>query len=126
MRNFSLNYFISFLLLLTIEIIIAVFHFNPIIRGFLGDVLVILLLYSFFKIFIKNNTIKISFAILTFAFFIEFLQLLKITDKLNIHSKIFLIVLGSVFDVWDLVAYLIGFSIIILIEKFLIKTAEEL
>jgi hypothetical protein len=103
------------------EIAIAYFHFNPFIRGFLGDVLVMLLLYSFLKIFIKNNVFNIAISVLGFAFLVELLQFLKLSEILKIKSKIILTVLGSVFDVWDLVAYFIGFLLILLIEKLLHK-----
>jgi len=103
------------------EIAIAYFHFNPFIRGFLGDVLVMLLLYSFLKIFIKNNVFNIAISVLGFAFLVELLQFLKLSEILKIKSKIILTVLGSVFDVWDLVAYFIGYLLILLIEKLLHK-----
>lgn len=103
------------------EFTIAYFHFNPFIRGFLGDVLVMLLLYSFLKIFIKNNVFNIAISVLGFAFLVELLQFLKLSEILKIKSKIILTVLGSVFDVWDLVAYFIGFLLILLIEKLLHK-----
>ncbi len=117
MQVFRNKYFYSTLVLLFIEIGIAVFHFNLFIRGFVGDVLVILLLYSFLKIFIKNHVFKIAISVLAFAYAIEFLQLFKLAEKLQIHSKIMLTILGSVFDLWDLMAYFIGFLLILITEK---------
>ncbi|KJJ37474.1 DUF2809 domain-containing protein [Aequorivita vladivostokensis] len=117
MEHLKWCYFSAFLILLLMEFTIAYFHFNPFIRGFLGDVLVILLLYSFLKIFIKNNVFPIAISVLGFAFLVELLQLLKLSEILKIKSKILLTVLGSVFDVWDLVAYVIGFLLILLIER---------
>jgi hypothetical protein len=121
MEHLKWRYFSAFLILLLIEFTIAYFHFNPFIRGFLGDVLVMLLLYSFLKIFIKNNVFNIAISVLGFAFLVELLQFLKLSEILKIKSKIILTVLGSVFDVWDLVAYFIGFLLILLIEKLLHK-----
>ncbi|MDN3725196.1 DUF2809 domain-containing protein [Aequorivita sp. SDUM287046] len=110
------KYLIVFITLLIIEIAIAYFHFNPFIRGFLGDVLVVLLLYSFAKIFIRHKTLPIAVSVLVFAFFVELLQFFKLSDTLNIQSEIALIILGSVFDFWDLAAYFLGFMIILLFE----------
>jgi hypothetical protein len=121
MEHLKWRYFSAFLILLLMEFTIAYFHFNPFIRGFLGDVLVMLLLYSFLKIFIKNNVFNIAISVLGFAFLVELLQFLKLSEILKIKSKIILTVLGSVFDVWDLVAYFIGFLLILLIEKLLHK-----
>ncbi|HBC05479.1 MAG: hypothetical protein CL528_12975 [Aequorivita sp.] len=106
------------------EIAIAYFHFNHFIRGFLGDVLVILLIYYFIKIFIRNHVLKTAVSVLTFAYFVELLQLFKLAEKLNIHSEILLTILGSVFDWRDLVAYTLGFLLILLIEKIYIKNED--
>ena len=121
MKKIKWNYFLVFLLLLSIETVIAIHHFNPFIRGFLGDVLVITLLYSFLKIFIQNNVFKTAASVLVFAFIVELLQNFKLSEKLNIQSEILLTILGSIFDPWDLLAYFIGFLIILLIEKLFTK-----
>ena len=125
MEHLKWRYFSAFLILLLMEFTIAYFHFNPFIRGFLGDVLVMLLLYSFLKIFIKNSVFNIAISVLGFAFLVELLQFLKLSEILKIKSKIILTVLGSVFDVWDLVAYFIGFLLILLIEKLLHKNTLQ-
>ncbi|OAD90150.1 hypothetical protein A7A78_08010 [Aequorivita soesokkakensis] len=111
-------------ILFAIEIAIAYFHFNHFIRGFLGDVLVILLIYCFIKIFIKNHVLKTAVSVLAFAYFVELLQLFKLAEKLNIHSEILLTIIGSVFDWRDLVAYTLGFLLILLIEKIYIKNED--
>jgi len=113
----STKYIVATTILLAIEISIACFHYNPFIRGFLGDVLVVLLLYSFLRIFIKNHRFKIALSVLLFAYFVELLQLFRLSEKLNIQSKILLTIIGSVFDYWDLIAYIFGFLLILLIEK---------
>lgn len=111
------NYFIAFSVLFSMELAIAYFHFNPFIRDFLGDVLVILLLYTFLKIFIRNNILKTAVFVLGFAYFVELLQFFKLGEKFNIQSEILLTLIGSVFDFYDLVAYFLGFLIILLVEK---------
>ncbi len=123
--HFSTKYLLATLLLFTVETAIAYFHFNAFIRGFFGDVLVVLLLYSFLKIFIKNNVVKTAVSVLAFAIFVELLQFFKLAEILNIQSKILLTILGSVFDVWDLAAYFLGFLIILLIEKLLQKNTLQ-
>lgn len=117
---FNLRYLIATILLFLVEIAIAILHFSLFIRGFLGDVLVILLMYSFLKIFIKNNILKIAVFVLAFAYFVEMLQFFKVAKLFNIKSKILITIVGSVFDLWDLVAYTLGFLFILLIEKIFI------
>ena len=120
-RYISTRHFLITILLFATETAIAYFHFNSFIRGFLGDMLVILLLYSFLKIFIRNQVVKTSISVLAFAYVVELLQLFKLTEKLNIHSEILLTIIGSVFDWRDLIAYTLGFLVILLIEKKIIK-----
>ncbi len=120
-RYISIKHLLATCILFTVEIAIAYFHFNPFIRGFLGDVLVILLLYSFLKIFIRNNIFKTAIFVLAFAYFVELLQFFKLAEKFNIQSEILLTLIGSVFDFYDLVAYSIGFLLILLIEKIFIQ-----
>ena len=114
---FKIRYVIATLVLLLIEVAIAFWSVHPFIRGLLGDVLVVLLLYTFLKSFLSCSSERIAFTVLLFAFGIEFLQLADLTEALNIQNPVLKIVVGSVFDPWDLLAYLTGFFIIILIEK---------
>ncbi len=120
----SIKHIVATSALFATEIAIAYFHFTPFIRGFLGDVLVIWLLYSFLKIFIKNNVLKTAVSVLAFAYFVELLQFFKLAAKFDIHSEILLTIIGSVFDFWDLVAYTLGFILILLIEKIFIKNED--
>lgn len=112
------KYFTIFILLLVTEVAIAYFQFSQFIRGFLGDVLAIPLLYTFVRIFSKLPGKKVLLLVLTFAFLIEILQLFSITDKLQIENPIARIVLGNTFDGWDLVAYWFGILPVLLIEKY--------
>lgn len=86
------------------------------IRPFFGDVLVVMLLFSFVKIFSKDNSIKIAIAVLLFAYMIEILQYFNFIEILGIQdNKIARVVLGATFDWLDLVAYTLGviFSMVI-------------
>ncbi|WP_417443039.1 DUF2809 domain-containing protein [Joostella sp.] len=133
--KFNSKHLLIFLLLFQIEVCIALYIQQEFIRGFLGDVLVIPLLYSFFKMFIntKNNepevslepsekynktNYKIAAIVLLIAFLVEFLQLIKIIDLLEIQNKIARIIIGSTFDILDLIAYLIGYIIILIAIRF--------
>lgn len=79
------------------------------IRPFFGDVLVVMLLFSFVKIFSKSNSIKIAIAVLLFAYMIEILQYFNFIESLGIQdNKIARVVLGATFDWLDLGAYTLG------------------
>ena len=119
------KYILPTLLLLGIEIIIAVWVTQVFIRGFLGDVLVVLLLFSFLKMFLKYSSETIALSVLLFAFSIEGLQLLNPVERLQINSEAIKIIIGSTFDVWDLAAYALGYLIIIFKKQFRRKSAKE-
>ncbi len=115
------KYFFVFLSLLVVEIAIAVFHFHDFIRGFVGDLLVVPLVY-FFQRSITNLSLKKALLVtLSIAFLVEILQGFSIMESLGIQSRLLQIVLGSTFDPWDLAAYVLGIIPILYIEKFFKK-----
>ena len=110
---FRLNYFLLMLALLFTETLIALFLKDQIIRPFIGDVLVVILLFSFFSAFLNFEHINIAIGVLIFAVGIETLQYIDIVTKFNFESnKIISIVLGRTFDWMDILAYGIGFGIV--------------
>lgn len=105
------------LLLLVTEVAIAHFHFTKFIRNIVGDVLVIPLLYCFIRVFSKASILRSLSIVLSIAFLIELLQLLGVSEILNIDNTFVNIILGSTFDVRDLFAYIIGAILVLIIEK---------
>lgn len=110
-------YLLISLLLFIIEVLIAIFLKYGFIRHTFGDFLVVILIYCFFKSFIKINTLTLAISILIFAFSIEFLQLINILEILNLeNSYLAKLILGSTFHVSDLIAYTLGIITILIIE----------
>lgn len=109
------KYLISFIILFFIEVIIALFIDDEIIRPYIGDILVIILMYTFIRTFIKKELRLLSIYLFIFATFVEVMQYFNILEILGLeNNKLLSVVLGSVFDVKDILCYLIG-SIILLI-----------
>jgi len=119
----SLTYCITFILLLGAEIIIALYVKDSIIRPYGGDTLVVLLIYSFLAIFlspetVKGNYIKIAFSVLLFAFFVEITQALNLIKILGLERhSLASVILGTSFAWLDMLAYCVGFILIVIIEK---------
>lgn len=111
------KHFSIFLLLLIIEVIIAVFIKQPFIRNVFGDFLAVIVLYSFFKSFLKVKSIYIALAVLFFSFFVEVLQLIDIISFLNIENRIIKIIIGTTFSYTDLIAYFSGIIAVLTIER---------
>lgn len=120
--GFQKNYFIPTLLLFLIEVLIARFVHDPFIRPYLGDVLVVILIYCFIQSFVKLPVLKVALFVLLFSFTIEFLQYLNIVQKLGLeNSKIAQTVIGTSFSWIDLLTYIIGIAIVIIVEKYWLK-----
>jgi hypothetical protein len=123
MLTFNKNYFGLTLLIFTIEVLIALFVRDSFVRPYLGDVLVVILIYCFIRSFLILPVFPLAMCVLALSFTMEFLQYINIVEKLGLqHSKLARTVLGTSF-VWnDLVAYTAGVAIVILVDSFLRKS----
>ena len=117
------TYFLGFILLFIIEVCIALYLHDTIIRPFVGDMLVVLLVYCFVMTVLLLTTTRIkitivALSVLVFAFCVEALQATELLQTLGLsENKLASVILGSTFDWLDLVAYIIGTLFIILLEK---------
>lgn len=111
-----LRYLILFLALLLTEILIGAFLKGGFIRAYGGDILVLPLLYAFFRILFTGKgsfTERIlPFLLFLLGVFVELLQGLHIADRLHITSRLIRIIVGSTFDVWDIACYFAGMLLI--------------
>ena len=122
-RNRKRNYLIGFFSLLIIEILIAIFIKDDFIRPYLGDFLVVIMLYCFLMGISRLAIYKSLFIVLVFSFTIEFLQLIDIPKLLQYQApKSIMIILGNSFSVWDLVAYLLGLLSCLILEILINRT----
>lgn len=111
------KYIFAFLFLLIIEILIALFVHDKIIRPYIGDVLVVILLYCLIRSFFKKIRF-LPFYLFLFGVVVEFAQYYKIVYLLNLqHNKILSIIIGSSFDIKDILCYLAAMIILIIWEK---------
>jgi hypothetical protein len=127
MLTFNKNYFGFTILLFFIEVFIALYINDSFIRPYLGDVLVVILIYCFLKSFLKLPVLIVAIFVLAFSFTIEFLQFLNIVEKLGLEkSKIARTVIGTSFSWIDLLTYIIGITIVLIIEKYWLKNNQKL
>ena len=119
--NKSFFYAICFVVILVVEIIIGIYVRDSLVRPYMGDALVVVLIYCFIRIFIPNGLSQLPLYVLAFACFIEILQYFQLVDVLGISNRILRIALGSTFDLKDMVSYAGGYVFILLAEYFLDK-----
>lgn len=111
----NFKYLKAFIVIFLIELFIAVFVHDRIIRPYIGDILVIVLMYTFIKTFIKNEIRLLPVYLFVFAAFVEGMQFFDIVKILGLeNNKILSIIIGSTFDIKDILCYLAG-SVILLI-----------
>ena len=117
--HFSKTYFALALLLVAAEFSIALFVSDKIIRPFVGDVLVVALVYCFLRIFLNIDYRKVALTALLFACTIEVLQYFDYVKLLGLeNNRVLSVALGRTFEWLDFVAYFAGFALIIIAEKF--------
>lgn len=115
---FRARYALAAVALFIIEVLIAVFVHDGFVRPYLGDVIVILLIYSFLRAFLNIGVVPALFMTLSFALTIEALQFVNLVDRLGLrHSKLATAVLGSSFSWADIACYYIGALAIVVWER---------
>ena len=126
MWHFNKTYFGLTAVLFLIEVVIALFVKDRFIRPYLGDVLVVILIYCFVKSFIKISVYKAALGVLLFAFTIEILQYCSLVEKLKLqHNTVAKTVIGTSFSWEDILAYMAGILIVLIAEK-QFKQAKQL
>lgn len=109
------KYLVATILLFIIETLIALFVHDSFIRPFVGDIIVIVLLYTFMKIFPIKGEVPLIIGIFLFAVGVETLQYFKIVELLGLSSnKIASTIIGTSFDWKDIGAYAIGASLLLM------------
>ena len=107
--NKKRNLFLAILHFLVCLIIVKVFRYSGFIRGFLGDVFFMGLMFYSLKAIYDFNKEKLLLNLLFLAYIVEISQYFKILEYFNLSNNAFLkLLFGATFDLMDLVAYTIG------------------
>jgi hypothetical protein len=104
------RYALVALLLFATEVLIATrFAHVPLVRGSLGDVLVVMLLYCLVLSLRDVRRLRLAAAVFLFACAIELAQHFEVAPLLGLrHGSVASIVLGSTFQWTDILCYFIG------------------
>lgn len=102
-------YGVATLILLFLEIFIALYVHDDFIRPYIGDMIVVILIYTFVRIWLPEKVRLLSLYVFLFAVFVELLQYFRIVEMLGLEdNRLMRIVIGSVFDIKDILCYLVG------------------
>lgn len=93
-------------ILLITEVIIALFVHDDFIRPYVGDGLVVIVIYTCFRIWIPEKIRLLPLYIFLFASFVEIMQYFDLVEWLGLaDNKFFRILIGATFDWKDIVCY---------------------
>jgi len=116
--RFDLKLFVIFLLSFRVEVVIALFVKDRFIRPYGGDILVVMLMYFFFKSFIQIRPLWLVIGVVVFAYLVEIGQYFQLVEGLGMQDNIVMrTVIGSSFSWGDMVCYTIGGIICYLIDR---------
>lgn len=117
--TFNLKYFTFAIVFFAIEVVIALYVHDHFVRPYLGDFLIVILMYCFVKSIFELRVLKAAVFVLLFSFGIETLQYLDVIEKLGWErSAIAKTVLGHSFSWIDILMYTAGIVAVIGAEWF--------
>lgn len=118
MLTFNLKYFLLAIIFFITEVFIALFVHDGFIRPYVGDYLVVMLIYCAVKTFVKAAPLKTAAGVLIFSYVIEVLQYLDIVERLGLSGNVIAkTVIGYGFEWWDILAYTLGVITILIMEQ---------
>ncbi|EXG87062.1 MULTISPECIES: ribosomal maturation YjgA family protein [Lacrimispora] len=113
----NMKYLCAFIVVFIIEVLIAVFVNDKFIRPYVGDMLVVVLIYCFIRSFVAKEVKLLPLYIFVFAALTEVGQYFHLAKLLGLSDyKIARIMIGSTFDLKDIACYLAGCTGLFLYE----------
>lgn len=101
-----------------IEILIALYVHDQLIRPYIGDSLAVILLYLGLRAVTPMRVLQAALTALAVAFAIEFGQMFHLIDILGLRgNQIAGFILGGYFDVRDLGCYVVGAVLALMVES---------
>lgn len=117
MRRFQISapYLAGFFALLGVEVVIALFVHDQFIRPYIGDVLVVAVIYCLVRAVWRDAPRLLPLWVFLFAALVELFQLFQLAERLHLAQyKVLSIILGSTFDLVDLLCYAVGGALLFL------------
>ena len=106
-------------------VLIALFVRDNFIRPYVGDMLVVILIYCLLRILIPERVRLLSLYVFLFAVGVELLQAVDIVHLLGLgENSFFQILIGSTFDVKDIACYVTGCALTGIYEYVIWKRRE--
>ena len=106
------------LAIFVIEVLIALYMHDTFVRGYVGDALVVVLVYTAVLTLWDLPRVPLALAVFAFAGAIELGQGCDLVNRLSLGgSRVFRVIIGTSFDLHDFLAYAAGTLLIIGVEQ---------
>ncbi|MDO7852078.1 ribosomal maturation YjgA family protein [Hymenobacter convexus] len=116
--RFEKQYFLLGIGLLVLEILIALYLHDKIIRPYVGDFLAPIFLYCLVRSCCMVAPRRVAAVVLLIAYLIELLQYFHFLSWLGWqHVRVANVLLGNHFEWADLLAYTAGIGLVLLVEQ---------
>lgn len=114
--TFNRPAFAALLAVTVVEVLIATLGKPyPLLRGFVGDVVAVGWAYLVYRSFIRAGVLPLAIAALLTGYAVEFGQYLARLFGWRLEQPVLRILLGSVPDWWDVLAYTLGLFLVLLL-----------
>ena len=102
-------YLLATLLIFLLELFIALFVRDNFIRPYVGDMLVVVLVYTCVRVLFPEKPRLLPLYVFLFAAGVEALQRMRIVELLGLQdNRFFSVLIGTTFDWKDIVCYGVG------------------
>ena len=109
MKKKRLIYLTSTIFIFVTELLIALFVHDSFVRPYVGDMLVVILIYCFIRIFIPERFRLLPLAVFLFALATEIMQYFDIVSILGVKDNpVLSTIIGTSFDPKDVLCYALG------------------
>ena len=111
-------YMILTVILLVVEVLIALFVHDRFVRPYVGDVLVVVVICAFLRIWIPDSIWLLPLYVFLFATGVEILQYFDLVELLGVEGNVFLrTLIGTSFDGKDILCYAAGCVLVWVAER---------
>lgn len=108
-RKKRIGYALVTIAIFIIEVLIALFVRDNIIRPYVGDMLVVVLIYTCVRVAFPERPRLLPLYVFLFAVLVEGLQAANLVELLGLAgNRFFSVLIGTTFDIKDIVCYGVG------------------
>lgn len=120
-------YLLATVLIFLVELFIALFVRDAFIRPYVGDMLVVVLVYTCVRVLFPEKPRLLPLYVFLFAAGVEALQGIRIVELLGLeNNRFFSVLIGTTFDWKDIVCYGVGCVLLGVWEVVLWKREKHL